>query len=168
MATLMFRQAYESILAELAEMPLFLERVFTGLSPEYLHRLPDDDSSPLLEHLWHVRDCDVDLYGARIDAVLAEDRPTLAGVDVNAWPAARHYMQRSADVAVAEFAVLRRQLIARLAELDEAALSRTGVHFTGTPMNVLGIIEQLAAHDRDHRWRIAAILRGYAMAPRVL
>lgn len=158
----MFRQAYESILNELGEMPQFLERTLVGVRQEMLTRQPMDDKSPLLEHLWHVRDCESDLYGLRIDRILAEERPRLPGVNVDAWPTERGYMSRPGDLALVEFAGLRNDLIDKLKDLDEPSLLRCGVHFQGMEMNVLHVVEQLARHDRDHRWRIAAILRSFS------
>ena len=131
---------------------------------ELLLRTPENDKSPLMEHLWHINDCDVDLYGLRISRVLREDRPNLEPVDVGVWPAERAYMEREGDVAIVEFSEARRVLLAELGELKETQLSRVGIRVDGSEINVLALIEQLAEHDRDHRWRIAAILKGYLLA----
>lgn len=157
----MFRQAYASLLSQLAEMPPFLERALSALQPEILQRQPEGDKSPLLEHLWHIRDCESDIYGLRIRRVLQEVRPKLEPVAPGHWPIERGYMQRRGDPAIAEFAALRNGLIHDLDQLDEQSISRVGIRFDGTEINILGLIEQLADHDRDHRWRIAAILRSY-------
>jgi len=157
----MFQQAYASLSGQLAEMPPFLHHALAGLPTELLQRLPADDKSPLLEHLWHIRDCESDLYGLRIHRVLRESRPNLDPVDVGNWPAERGYLQRDGNVAIAEFAALRNELISYLSQLEEASISRVGIQFGGTEINVLGLVEQVADHDRDHRWRIAAILRSF-------
>jgi len=156
-----FAQAYRHLLAQLTEMPPFLERALLGLPRDLLLRQPANDRSPLLEHLWHLRDCEVDLYAARIEQVLREDMPSLAPVDVGAWVSDRHYPTRDGDSAVLEFGQLRGQMLARLHSLDEAQLSRTARRFDGSAIDVLGLIEQVAEHDRDHRGRIVAILRNY-------
>jgi hypothetical protein len=157
----MFKQAYSNLLRQLEEMPVFLQRTAIGLPREVLVRMPEQDKSPLLEHLWHIRDCDCDLYALRIRRVLQEDRPALEPVEVGAWPEARTYLSRSGDVAIQEFVELRAGLLRDLQNLDHVALSRVGVRVDASEINVLGLIEQLAEHDRDHRWRIAAILRSY-------
>jgi len=157
----MFRQVYASLLSQLAEMPPFLQHALAGLPTELLQRLPEDDKSPLLEHLWHIRDCESDLYGLRIHRVLRESRPNLEPVDVGNWPAKRGYLQSDGDTAIAQFAALRSELITDLSQLEEISISRVGIRFDGTEINILGLVEQVADHDRDHRWRIAAILRGY-------
>jgi hypothetical protein len=157
----MFNQAYSNILRQLEEMPTFLQKAAASLPREVLVRVPEHDKSPLLEHLWHIRDCDSDLYALRIRRVLREDRPALESVAVGDWPEARAYLARAGDVAVQEFVELRAGLLKDLQDLDQAALSRIGVRVDGSEVNVLSLIEQLAEHDRDHRWRIAAIMRSF-------
>ena len=159
----LFRQAYANLLDQLAEMPAFLERTMASLPPDLLLRMPAGDPFPLIEHLWHIRDCDPDLYALRIRKVLREDRPLLEPVDVGAWYAERSYRERSGDQAIAEFASLRAELIAELEPLEEHALARVGIRADGSEVNVLGIARQMSEHDRDHRWRIASIIRGYAL-----
>lgn len=160
----MFKQAYDHLLAQLSEMPAFISHALGSMPSDLLARLPECDKSPLLEHLWHIRDCDSDLYGARIRRVLREDQPSLEPVDVAAWPDARQYSQRVGKQAIEQFAAVRSGLLDELQALDQPALARSGVRHDGSPVNVLGLIEQLAEHDRDHRWRIAAILRSYIVA----
>lgn len=157
----MFKQAYSSLLRQLEEMPAFLQRSVAFLPGELLTRQPEKDKSPLLEHLWHVRDCDSDLYALRIRRVLREAKPYLDPVDVDPWPESRNYLKRDGDLAIAEFSELRSSLVSELRKVDQETLARTGIRADSSEINVLGLIEQLAEHDRDHRWRIAAILRNY-------
>jgi len=151
----------EHLLSQLAEMPAFLQAAFTGLPPEVLLAQPPNDKSPLLEHLWHLRDCESDLYGHRIDQVLRCDRPELPPVEVGEWPVKRGYLSRPADQAVHEFCALRWALIERIRNLGEGELVRTGVRFDSSSITVHGLIEQVADHDRDHRTRMTSILRNY-------
>lgn len=149
----------EHLLSQLAEMPSFLETAFTGLPQEVLLAQSPNDKSPLLEHLWHLRDCESDLYGHRIDQVLRYDQPQLPPVDVGEWPVERGYLGRPADQAVREFCALRLTLIERIRSLTEKELVRTGVRFDSSLISVYGLIEQIAEHDRDHRTRMTSILK---------
>lgn len=160
----MFEQSLESLLRQLEEMPQFLDRALQGLSPELLVARTCHDKSPLLEHLWHVRDCDTDLYGMRIHRILAETLPTLDPIEVGLWPEQRNYLARGSEQALREFASYRAALVATLRAADAASLARCGVRADGTLINVLGVLEQLLDHDRDHRERIAASLRGMLAA----
>jgi hypothetical protein len=116
---ILFKQIYGSLLNQLAEMPVFLQRTVASLPSEMLQRPPVEDQFPLIEHLWHVRDCDPDLYALRIRKVLEEERPALAPVDVGAWYVDRRYRERSGQQAISEFAKLRTDLINELKTLEE-------------------------------------------------
>jgi hypothetical protein len=159
----LFKQTYANLLNHLAEMPAFLERTTAALPPELLQQVPAEDEFALIEHLWHIRDCDPDLYALRIRKVLLEERPVLEPVDVGAWYGQRRYRERPGDQAIAEFSRLRAELIADLEALEEQALGRVGIRVDGSEVNVLSLVQQISEHDRDHRWRIASILRGFAL-----
>ena len=160
----MFEQTYKSLLAQLSEMPRFLENALRGISRDILLRQPEQDRSPLLEHLWHIRDCESDLYIARIHRVLREQEPTLSPVDVGSWVEDRKYFSREGDAAIHQFTQLRASLVSELQDMGEENLARIGYRVDGTQFNILGLVEQVADHDRDHRWRIAAILRSYLVS----
>ena len=162
MADLLFKPAFASLLNQLGEMPVFLERTVASLPLELLRKSPAEDQFPLIEHLWHVRDCDPDLHALRFRKVLREDRPRLEPVDVGAWYGDRRYREKSGAQAIAEFAQSRADLIADLRQLEERDLARTGIRADGSDITLLGLVEQLSEHDRDHRWRIASILGGFA------
>jgi hypothetical protein len=149
------------LLNQLAEMPAFLEQSFVGLSRDVLIRMPAHDNSPLVEHLWHLRDCESDLYGPRIERTLSEHRPSIVPMDVSGWPMERGYHERDADQAIAEFTALRSRLVETLRQAEPASLARMAVRADGSEIDVYGLAEQLADHDRDHRWRMCAILREY-------
>jgi hypothetical protein len=162
----MFMQAYSNLLSQLEELPTFLQRSVASLPRELLLSQPEQDSSPLLEHLWHLRDCDSDLYALRIRRVLNEDGVSLEPVNVSSWPESRNYLGRDGDLAIAEFVELRRELVSELRAVGQASLAHVGKRVDGSEINVLGLIEQLAEHDRDHRWRITAILRTHGWPTR--
>jgi hypothetical protein len=152
-----FRRDY--LLNQLREMPGFLERAFLDMPQHLLSKAPAKDNSPLLEHLWHVRDCESDLYGPRIMRVLTEARPRIEPMDVSGWPVERSYDQRDGNQAIREFVELRSSLADHLETVTDTAFERTGIRYDGSEADVYFLIEQLVDHDRDHRWRMCAILR---------
>ena len=83
-------------------------------------------------------------------------------MDVGAWYGERRYREKPGAQAIAEFARLRADLIAELRQLEERDSARIGVRADGSDITLLGLVERLSAHDRDHRWRIASILAGFA------
>lgn len=146
------------LIKQIQELPHFLGQAVQHLSRDQLLQPVGGENLNLLEHLWHVADCDSDIYQLRITRVLGEDQPHLEGVSVDAWPTERGYAQRTAADAIAKIATCRQQLSELIAPLDEAALHKEGVRFNGTKTYVLELIETLLEHDRDHRWRIAAMV----------
>ena len=86
----------------------------------------------------------------------------LEPVDVVAWREEHRYDEREGDPAIAEFERERAALIEELKALAPESLTRVGIRADGSEITVLAVIRQLAEHDQDHRWRVTAILRGYA------
>lgn len=149
----------------LLEMPAYLESCYPQLPDRLLRATPAHDNMPLLEHLWHVRDCESDLYAPRIRRTLAEDRPFLEPMEVAHWPAERGYRDRAAPPALAEFGSLRRALVEQLCDCTAAQLARTALRVDNRVSSVVDLIGELLDHDRDHRVRIAAMLAGFHAAP---
>jgi hypothetical protein len=147
------------LLTQLGEMPEFLEKSFLGLSRELLLKPPATDNLSLLEHLWHTRDCESDLYIPRIAGVLTEEHYRLTPLEIGHWPSERQYKLRDGDQAIREFGELRRDLIARLQATPDEAFSRTGRRRDDSEVDAYSLIEYLLEHDRDHRWRMCALLR---------
>ncbi|MGA3252235.1 MAG: DinB family protein [Paraburkholderia sp.] len=153
------------LLNQLGEMSEFLEKSFRGLSRDLLLRTPATDNLSLLEHLWHVRDCESELYTPWIVGVLTEERCRLMPVAIDGWPSERRYDLRDGDQAIREFGELRRDLIARLQATSDESFLRTGLVRDDREVGVYRLIEQLIEHDRDHRWRMCALLRECAERP---
>jgi len=115
-----------------------------------LNRLSPHDSLTLLEHLWHVYDCNRDLYNLCIYRALDKDHPAFDGVDVSVWPSERRYREQTVQAA-------RTALLERLAGLDAAGFARPArLLMTNRDTNVRELCEMLA--DHDHRWRMGAML----------
>jgi hypothetical protein len=119
----MNQSSFSSLLTQLGEMPDFLEQSLAGMPKDILLRQPSEDKSPLIEHLWHIRDCDFELYGLRIQRVLREEKPALEPVDVDEWVQTRSYPLRNGDQAIEEFRAYRVNLIAELASLTSDQLA---------------------------------------------
>jgi len=152
----------ESLLAQFAEMPAFLAAACARLPREMLLAQPRNDLSPLAEHAWHLRDCETLLYAHRIDQMLAHEHPPLPAVFVKEWIVAHGYFTRPVHDAVTGFAAARAAFVERLRRFTPAELARSGVRADGKPYTVAAVVEEMAAHDRDHRQRICAILADYA------
>ena len=154
--------AFETLLTQFAEMPAFVASACARLPREMLLAQPRNDRSPLAEHAWHLRDCETLLYARRIDEMLQHEHPTLAPVFVKEWIIAHGYFTRPVHDAVTGFTATRAAFVERLRGLSEVQLARTGVRADGKAYSVGAVVEEMAAHDREHRQRIVAILADYA------
>jgi hypothetical protein len=152
----------ESLLAQFAEMPQFLAAACARLPRDMLLAQPRNDVSPLAEHAWHLHDCETLLFVQRIDAMLQCDDPALEPVFVKEWIVAHSYFTRPVHDAVTGFAAARGAFVERLRAFTPEELARPGRRADGHSCTVGGIVEEMAAHDRDHRQRICAILADYA------
>ena len=158
----MSNSSYTILIDQLAETPRFFRKTLFGLPLDLMRRKAEGDNLHLQGHLWHVLDCDTDLYGLRIRRILSEHQPQLVPVDVGAWPAARGYDDRNGDDAITAFETERAQLIASLQSLSTEQIQRVGVRADQSEISVLGVVQQLLEHDQEHQRRIAAILAGFA------
>ena len=154
-------QLRSHLCASLAEMPPFVEAALTHLPAEMLVRVPPNDKSPLLEHAWHLRDCDENLYAMRIRRALAEDTPFLEPMDISHWVHERAYMSRPIGDALAQFRQGRTRLVNEISQLSHAQMLRLAKRGDGSSSTVLALIGELLAHDQDHRLRISAVLASY-------
>ena len=146
------------LVTSLLEMPSFMENAFRDLKPEHLTGLPANDKSPLAEHVWHVRDCEEELYAPRIREVLVEENPYIEPMSVSHWPAERGYLAKPVEQAIREFRALREDLVRLLRAAPADALDRSCRRSDGRSSSVADLIGELLEHDQDHRVRIAAIL----------
>jgi hypothetical protein len=148
--------------ARLQEMPSFVEAALAQLPSELLVRVPECDRSPLLEHAWHLRDCDEDLYAMRIRRAVAEDHPFLEPMEISHWVQQRAYMSRPIGEALAQFREGRARLVAQVGEFSQEQFHRLAKRGDGSSSTVMALIGELLAHDQDHRLRMSAILASYA------
>ena len=149
------------LIHQLTEMPDFLRESCLGMAAEVALAQPKCDKNFLLSHFCHLVDCENDLYGARIHRLLNEQSPRLEGVDVFAWPTERRYHLRHTDEAIRHFISARCALIERLKGLESEKWAAGGTRFNGVACDVREMVFDLINHDRDHRVRIAKILRGF-------
>jgi DinB superfamily len=146
------------LVTSLLEMPSFMDSAFSDLKPEQLTVLPPKDKAPLAEHVWHVRDCEEELYAPRIRRVLIEENPYIEPMSVSHWPVERGYLAKPANQVTREFRALRENLVRLLRAAPAEAFDRRCRRSDGRSSSVADLIGELLEHDQDHRVRIAAIL----------
>ena len=88
------------ILEQISRMPKFLERAIDAAGPEGLWRRAAGDFFSLGEQACHLRDLEREGWLVRVNRILEEDTPDLAGFDGDAVARARNYPSQDAHSAV--------------------------------------------------------------------
>jgi hypothetical protein len=141
----------------LAETPAILHAAIVDASPARLRYKPAPEAFSLVEHACHLRDLEREGYNLRLQRMLGEENPTLAGFEGDVIARERDYMSQDASQATSQFAVSRAALVARAGTLTAAEMARTGT-FMGRTITVCDLLAMMVEHDRGHREEIAALV----------
>ena len=98
----------------LGATPAQLKEAIAGLSDAKLHQPETDGKWSIAEVLQHLADSEM-VWAYRLRMTLAQDRPSLAGYDQDAWASRFDYAGTDPDQALAVFGVVRRANLAVLA-----------------------------------------------------
>jgi len=145
----------EELLAELESMPLFLERVFAGLSAEQItYPGPEGLFSPV-EQVWHLADLEREGFGSRIDRLQRELDPHLPDFDGAAVAAARDYRSLSLEAGLKAFRAARIGNVQKLRHITDEAWVRSGTQEGIGKVSLCDIPSMIRAHDAAHKQEIS-------------
>lgn len=147
----------DSILRLLASTPEDLERLVDGKPTETLMQPSQDGGWGIVELVPHMRDWEV-IHAERVDRILHEDRPHVAGQDDALWAIERNYREQDTRAALREFRHLRDVLVSRLDELDEAQWARTAVHPRLGEVSLHALMDRVCDHDAKHMQQVKDVL----------
>jgi hypothetical protein len=142
---------------ELARLPRILDVLLGDLDTATWRERPAPAEWSPLEIVCHLRDEEVEDFGARL-RVVVDGGTTFAPIDPAGWPETRRY--RDAD-PVAALAILRERRIATLTFVDGLAPERLRHAVCHPRLGTLSGLDLLAAwvtHDRLHLAQLAASL----------
>jgi len=158
--------ATEQILTILAETPPRIVALTASLAPAQLHSAPDPDEWSASDVLAHLRACN-DVWGNNMLVIIAEDRPTLRGVNPRAGIKKTDYREQEFQPSLSTFATQRADLLAVLESLPPEGWSRTAtvIDMIGRPLarTVLYYADGLARHERTHVKQIERIVNTMRM-----
>jgi hypothetical protein len=150
----------EEILEALAETPRRLASMTGDLEQARLHTKADTDSWSANDILAHLRSC-ADVWGKSIQAMIAQDNPTLRYVSPRTWIRKTDYPTQEFQVSFRAFAGQRDDLLALLKPLALEGWSRAAT-FTGTTrgreQTVFSYARRIAMHERDHLEQLAGVV----------
>jgi hypothetical protein len=150
----------EQVLILLAEAPRRIAAVTGGLTSDQLHAAPNRDEWSANDVLAHLRAC-ADVWGNYMLAMLAEDAPTLRGVNPRVWIRKTDYLELEFRASLRAFARQRADLLAVLELLPPEGWSRVAMVIgAGRPFErtVLYYAQWLARHERPHVKQIERIV----------
>lgn len=145
------------IRADLARMPPALRALLDGLEAALWRERPAAAEWSPLEILCHLRDEEVDDFGARVRVVLAGGE-RFVPIDPERWAVERRYQETEPAAALGAFGERRAANLELLATL---APERLGASVTQAGTGTLSGFDLLAAwvtHDRLHLAQLAATL----------
>ena len=149
----------QTLLADLAAMPDFLDAAFGALSVAAITRRGPGDTFSPVEHCWHLADLEREGYAVRIRRLRAENDPLLPDFDGARIAAERDYRARDWRAALLAFRAARAANLHALRGLDEAEWLRPGSQEGVGKVTLCDLPAMMAEHDRSHRQEIEAWLR---------
>ncbi len=139
--------------------PARLEELVAGIDPAVLTVRPDGEEWSIQEHAGHLLDLE-ELHVGRLDDFAAES-DTLRAADVTNRKTyeANHNAGSIKDILQA-FRATRKEFVARIEELDEAAVQKSALHpRLNVPMRMADLVYFTAEHDDHHLASITIVAR---------
>lgn len=146
------------LLAVLAGSPEWVEHRLVGRDAERLRVRPAPDRWSAHEVVGHLADADAEAYEPRLEALLREEVPACAAVDVADLVHVAGWAEAETGELVARWRARRARLVARLAPLGSREWARAGVHSLRGPFTLASMVRGWAEHDLAHRRQLAAAL----------
>jgi hypothetical protein len=144
----------EQILNILRQTPGRFSGLTAGVGPTRLREIPEPGEWSANEVLAHLRSC-ADVWGAAINAILAESHPTLKAINPIAWIETTDYCELEFHSSLQAFTKQRFRLLDVLEALPSGGWSRHAtVVGAGKPLErtVQTYADWLARHERSH-WK---------------
>jgi uncharacterized damage-inducible protein DinB len=126
-----------------------LRSAVAGMTEAELHAHPVAGRWSTHQVVCHLADAEL-LYSDRIRRVLAEDRPTLPGLDPDLHVSRLAIPARRLEDELALVDYARRQMLAILHTLTAADFAREGIHTEAGPLTVEALLKRVTDHVPHH------------------
>ncbi len=153
----------KAILAVLRSTPAALDTFSLRLNRQQWSERPAPDEWSVTEIICHLRDVDREVNIPRIEKVIGETNPFLAGINTDTWADERNYRNEDGPAALRGFIEIRTRLIARLQGLNEGDWQRTARHAIFGPTTLQELVGFTTTHDRTHVQQSLAVARALAV-----
>ncbi len=150
-------QDLQAAIESLAEMPIWLEALLSGIGETQLRFKPTADTFSMIENICHLRDIEVEGYTRRLRRTLSEEMPVLPDIDGTRLGVERRYNEQPLAPALAEFTASRRENLNLLRGITPRDLSRKVQMETVGVITLAQLVEMWRDHDASHRAELAEL-----------
>src|SRR6516164_6683393 len=141
---------FQSHLDAAEKSPKDIAAAVSGLSDKVLRYKPSPDKWCVLEILGHLADVEL-VYGYRLRQMLADNKPTIAPIDQDAWARNLNYLDSPPSELVAFYGLARHHNLQLLRNLKVSDLSKSAFHpETQREVTVADLVERMAGHGAAH------------------
>jgi len=147
----------ETFLDLLAESPRRIAATSTGIDDAHLQTKPDKKSWSANDILAHLRSC-ADVWGDSIDAMLAEENPTVPYRHPRQWIKKTDYPELPFQGSFRAFAAQRKKLLKVLISLSFEDWLRAAI-IKGRGHTVFTQARRMALHEQVHCGQIESLLQ---------
>jgi hypothetical protein len=150
------RDVLPSVRLELARFPTVLEALLKDLDAATWRARPAPSEWAPVEIVCHLRDEEVEDFGARVKVIL--EGGSFVPIDPERWAVDRQYLDTDGPQAFADFRERRVASLGSLAAIAPARLTGTVEHPRAGALSGLDLLAAWVAHDRLHLAQLAATL----------
>lgn len=139
----------EELMEIMANSPLVLRYIATGLDDEAIRSRPSQGGWSTIEVVGHLVDVERRAID-RIDEIQREDNPVVQGVDESEMVAEAGYQEQLLEDVLATFEALRNERLAKLEAIDESVWQRQCTFAGFGPATLEEHTGHLCNHDVNH------------------
>ena len=147
----------QSVIEFLEQTPVFFRSQAQGYADGDLRWKPSAEQFSFVENACHLRDIEVEGYGARIRKLLAENHPELPDVDGARLARERDYNTQDFAAALADFERARAENVRTVHGLSPEQLSRAGTLEGVGQITLCKLLHLMREHDEAHRQELVEL-----------
>jgi len=151
------RDVLTGVRLELARFPKVLDALLTDLDATTWRTRPAPAEWAPVEIVCHLRDEEVEDFGARVKVVLAAGS-RFEPIDPERWAVERHYLEADGPQALSAFRERRTASLGALVAVSPARLAAVVEHPRTGGLSGLDLLTAWVEHDRQHLAQLAATL----------
>jgi hypothetical protein len=146
----MWGRKFHGAVAFLGETPETVRQLTSGWDEGELRWKPPGVEFSAVEHVCHLRDLELEAYGARVRKMLGEDEPRLPDFDGSRAAAERDYLSQDFGRAFQDFSRARAENLRVAKSLSAGELNRRGVLEGVGAITLRELFVLMREHDRAH------------------